>query len=107
MELCQKLGAAFAQEGITSLNLEDLLSVSFIVIDDLYEHHFPDGMPHRGVPNSNLADSEVITIAWGGEMVSIDSQRVGITLSKRSSAIYFRIYLSELDLIVGVVICRE
>ncbi len=52
MELCQKRSAAFAQEGITSLNLEDLLSVSFIVIDDLYEHHFPDGMPHRGVPKA-------------------------------------------------------
>jgi hypothetical protein len=75
MELCQKLSAAFAQEGITSLNLEDLLSVSFIVIDDLYEHHFPDGMPHRAGPNSNLADSEVITIAWIGEMVGIDSER--------------------------------
>ena len=65
MELCQKRSAAFAQEGITSLNLEDLLSVSFIVIDDLYEHHFPDGMPHRGVPNSNLADSEVNNHRFG------------------------------------------
>ncbi len=31
MELCQKLSAAFAQEEITSLNFEDLISVSFIV----------------------------------------------------------------------------
>ncbi len=38
MELCQKLSAAFAQEGITSLNLEDLLSVSFISL-------FPYPMP--------------------------------------------------------------
>ena len=83
MELCQKLNAAFAQEGITSLNLEDLLSVSFIVIDDLYEHHFPDGLPHKTGPNSNLADSEVITIAWVGEMVGIDSERAWYSFVKK------------------------
>ena len=52
MQLYHTLRSSFAQEGITSLNLEDLLSVSFIIIDHLHEHHFPGAMTHRPSPNS-------------------------------------------------------
>ena len=94
MELCQKLSAALAQEEITSLNLEDLFSVSFIVIDDLYVQHFPNGMLHRPGPTSNLADSEVITIAWVGEMVGIDSERAWHNFVKKEFCHLFP-YLSD------------
>ena len=94
MKLCQQLSTAFAQEEITSLNLEDLLSVSFIVIDDLYEQHFPNGMLHRSGPTSNLADSEVITIAWVGEMVGIDSERAWHNFVKKEFCHLFP-YLSD------------
>ena len=75
MKLYETLRNSFVQEGTTALNLEDLLSVSFIIIDDLHEQHFPDATAHRPGPNSKLADSEVIAIAWVGEMVGIDSER--------------------------------
>ena len=83
MKLYHTLRDSFAQEGISSLYLEDLLSVSFIVIDDLYEHHFPNALTHRPGRNSKLADSEVITIAWVGEMVGIDSERAWYSFVKK------------------------
>ncbi len=89
MELYQTLRNSFAQEGITSLNLEDLLSVSLIIIDDLYQQHFPDATTHRPGPNSKLADSEVITIAWVGEMFGIDSERSWYNLVKKEFSYLF------------------
>lgn len=75
MNLYDTVRNSLMQEQITALNLEDLLSISFIVIDDLYQHHFPNATAERPGVNSKMADSEVITIAWVGEMIGIDSER--------------------------------
>ena len=83
MDLCRELRTAFAQEGTTSLNIEALVIVSFIVIDDLFEQHFPDAASHRPGPTSKLADSEILTIAWVGEMVGIDSENAWYNLVKK------------------------
>ncbi len=83
MKLYDTLRNSFVQEGTTALNLEDLLSVSFIIIDDLHEQHFPNATAHRPGPNSKLADSEVIAIAWVGEMVGIDSERAWYSFVKK------------------------
>ena len=83
MQICQQLSNDFAREGVTSLTLQDLLSVGFVVIDDLYERHFPDAVNHRPGPNSKMSDSEVITIAWVGEMVGIDSERAWYNFVKK------------------------
>jgi len=41
MKLYDTLSSYFQQAGIDSLNLEDLLSTTFIVIDDLYKQFVP------------------------------------------------------------------
>lgn len=49
-------------------SLEDLLTASFVVIDDLYRLLAPKEVTRRPGPPPSLSDSEVITIAAVGEL---------------------------------------
>lgn len=75
MKLYDTLSPQFAQAGINRLDIEDLLCVSFIIIDDMYKASVPQNIQHRRGPNSPFADSEVLAISWVGELMSVDSEK--------------------------------
>ena len=69
-----KLLQQFMQAGIDKLDIEDLLSDSFIIIDELYKLFIQQSVSNRPGPKSKFSDSEVLAISWVGEIFSIDSE---------------------------------
>ncbi len=69
-----KLLQQFMQAGIDKLKIEDLLSDSFIIIDDLYKQYVDKSVSNRPGPKSLFSDSEVLAISWVGEIFGIDSE---------------------------------
>jgi hypothetical protein len=69
-----KLLEQFMQAGIDKLDIEDLLSDSFIIIDELYKQYVDKSVSNRPGPKSKFSDSEVLAISWVGEIFSIDSE---------------------------------
>ena len=69
-----KLLQQFMQAGIDKLAIEDLLSDSFIIIDDLYKLYIDKSVSKRPGPKTLFSDSEVLAISWVGEIFGIDSE---------------------------------
>jgi len=69
-----KLLQQFMQAGIDKLEIEDLLSDSFIIIDDFYKMFIDKRVANRPGPESLFSDSEVLAISWTGEIFGIDSE---------------------------------
>ena len=69
-----KLLQQFTQAGIDKLDIEDLLSDCFIIIDDLYKQYIDKSVSNRPGPKSLFSDSEVLAISWVGEIFGIDSE---------------------------------
>jgi len=65
-----KLLKQFMQADIDKLDIEDLLSDSFIIIDDLYKQYIDKSVSNRPGPKTLFSDSEVLTISWVGEIFS-------------------------------------
>ncbi|WP_058485035.1 IS982 family transposase [Defluviitalea phaphyphila] len=66
-------------------NLKDFFTVSFVIIDDIYQEIIPDNIRNR--KNINLAilsDSEIITIALVGELLTIDSENAWFKFVKKN-----------------------
>ena len=56
-------------------DFKDLITVMYVLIDDLYQETIPDEIKYRKQwHRSILSDSEVITIAIAGEIMTIDSE---------------------------------
>jgi hypothetical protein len=56
-------------------NLKDFITVSFVIIDDIYQEIVPDSVKNRrNINTSIMHDSEIITIALVGELLTIDSE---------------------------------
>jgi IS5 family transposase len=59
--------------------LKDLITVIFVIVDDLYQEIISDKVKYRlHYAKAVLSDSEVITIAAIGEMMSIDSENAWV-----------------------------
>lgn len=80
-------------------NLKDFFTVSFVLIDDVYNEVIPESIKNRrNISESKLSDSEIITISIVGEALTIDSEKLGSILLKRIIQIYFLIFAIEQDL---------
>ena len=65
----------------TIQNFEDFILVVFVLIDDLYQTYAPVSVTQRrNVEQAKLSDSEIITISICGELVGIDSEKLGFLL---------------------------
>lgn len=53
-------------------DLEDLFTVCYVIIDDLYKAHVPVWVQDRPGPKPSLSDSEVLTISVVGELFGMD-----------------------------------
>jgi len=80
-----KLLQQFMQAGIDKLDIEDLLSDSFIIIDELYKLFIQQSVSNRPGPKSKFSDSKVLAISWVGEIFSIDSEDDRDVLPSQSS----------------------
>lgn len=89
-----KLLEQFAQAGISNSDIEDLLSDAFIIIDDFYKQFVPKEVQNRPGPDSQLTDSEVMAIAWTGELLSVDSENAWYGFVKKHFS-YLFVYLPD------------
>jgi hypothetical protein len=69
-----KLLQQFVQAAIDKLDIEDLLSDSFIIVDELYKLYIDKSFSNRPGSKSKFSDSEVLAIGWVGEIFSIESE---------------------------------
>ena len=66
-------------------NLEDLVTIIFVLVDDLYKECISDNIKYRlHKEKAILSDSEVITIALVGEILMIDSERAWISFVQKN-----------------------
>lgn len=66
-------------------NLKDFITVSFVIIDDIYQEISPDSIRNRrNIKASIMHDSEIITIALVGELLTIDSENAWIGYCKKN-----------------------
>jgi len=57
-------------------NLKDFFTVAFVLIDDIYNEIIPESIKNRrNIFESNLSDSEIITISIVGETAMISSEK--------------------------------
>ncbi len=65
-------------------NLTDLFTITFTIIDDIYNEIIPDSIKNRrNIGESKLSDSEIISISIVGELLGIDSEKSFYSLLKR------------------------
>ena len=56
-------------------NMEDLILISYVMIDELYKQYAPqEVMKRKNVSKVKLSDSEIITISICGELSGNDSE---------------------------------
>ena len=56
-------------------NMEDLILISYVMIDELYKQYAPqEVMKRKNISKVKLSDSEIITISICGELAGIDSE---------------------------------
>lgn len=66
-------------------SLKDFITVSFVIIDDIYQEITPDSVKNRkNVNTAIMHDSEIITIALVGELLTIDSENAWIGYCKKN-----------------------
>ena len=65
-------------------NLTDLFTITFTIVDDIYNNIIPDNIKNRrNIGDSKLSDSEIIAISIVGELLTIDSEKAFYNLLKR------------------------
>ncbi|RBP35198.1 IS982 family transposase [Garciella nitratireducens] len=71
---------------ITELeDLKDFFTVSFVIIDDIYQAIIPEEIQKRkNINQAILSDSEIITIALVGELLTIDSENAWFKFVKKN-----------------------
>ena len=70
---------------ITVENIKDLITVVYVLVDDLYDEVVPKEIKYRlNWDKAVLSDSEVITIAIMGEVMSIDSENAWIRFVRKN-----------------------
>ena len=66
-------------------NIKDLITVVYVLVDDLYKEVVPKEIKYRLNWNKAvLSDSEVITIAIMGEVMSIDSENAWVRFVRKN-----------------------
>jgi hypothetical protein len=66
-------------------NLKDFFTVSFVLIDDVYNEIIPTSIKNRrNISESKLSDSEIITISLVGEALTIDSEKAWFYFVKKN-----------------------
>ncbi len=66
-------------------NLKDFFTVSFVLIDDVYNEIIPNSIKNRrNISESKLSDSEIITISLVGEALTIDSEKAWFYFVKKN-----------------------
>nr|WP_181246077.1 MULTISPECIES: IS982 family transposase [Clostridium] len=66
-------------------NLKDFFTVSFVLIDDVYNEVIPESIKNRrNISESKLSDSEIITISIVGEALTIDSEKAWFYFVKKN-----------------------
>ena len=69
----------------TLSNLEDLFTIIYVIIDDLYQKYAPVQVKRRkNVAESRISDSEIITISLVGEILGIDSENAWHSFVKKN-----------------------
>jgi len=76
----------FRNDYTTTLNnLEDLFTIIYVIIDDLYQKYAPVEVKKRkNVTESKISDPEIITISPVGEMPGIDFENAGYSVVKKN-----------------------
>lgn len=65
--------------------MKDFIIVSFVIIDDIYQEITPESIKsRRNINTSIMHDSEIITIALVGELLTIDSEKAWIGYCKKN-----------------------
>ena len=66
-------------------DLKDFFTVSFVLIDDVYNEIIPTAIKNRrNISESKLSDSEIITISLVGEALTIDSENAWFNFVKKN-----------------------
>lgn len=66
-------------------NLKDFITVTFIIIDDIYQEVTPAYIKNRrNINESIMSDSEIITIAIVGELLTIDSENAWFHFARKN-----------------------
>ena len=66
-------------------NMEDLIVISYVMIDELYKQYAPQEVTKRkNVSKVKLSDSEIITISICGELAGIDSENSWYNFVKKN-----------------------
>jgi hypothetical protein len=66
-------------------DLKDFFTVSFVLIDDVYNEIIPTSIKNRrNISQSKLSDSEIITISLVGEALTIDSENAWFNFVKKN-----------------------
>ena len=66
-------------------DLKDFFTVSFVLIDDVYNEIIPSSIKNRrNILESKLSDSEIITISIVGEALTIDSEKAWFYFVKKN-----------------------
>jgi len=71
-------------------NLKDFFTVTFVLIDDIYNEIIPESIKNRrNVFESKLSDSEIITISLVGEAAMIASEKAWFNFVKKNYRDFF------------------
>lgn len=66
-------------------DLKDFFTVSFVLIDDVYNEIIPTSIKdRRNISENKLSDSEIITISLVGEALTIDSENAWFNFVKKN-----------------------
>jgi hypothetical protein len=66
-------------------NLKDFFTISFVLIDDVYNEIIPTSIKNRrNIFESKLSDSEIIAISLVGEALTIDSEKAWFYFVKKN-----------------------
>ena len=74
--------------------LEAVVSVCRCIMATLYDTYFPEAAMRRPGPTSRCPDSDILTLAWLGELVGKDSERAWYNVVKANLGTLFA-YLPE------------
>jgi len=66
-------------------NLKDFVTVTYVIIDDIYHKVTPTCIANRcNINVSIMSDSEIITISIVGELLTIDSEKAWFGFCKKN-----------------------
>jgi len=69
----------------TIKDLKDFMTIIFVLVDDLYKEHIPDEIKYRrNKGTAVLSDSEIITIAITGEVLTLYSEKSWFSFVSRN-----------------------